>query len=524
MPTTRGLLTRIPVPRAAGPAAPEQEPKPASGELLPPAAAPPRAPQPPEPDFSSSFDAQQHLFSSDGALSALSVEQRIRVIEGLTRELGFQSTEDGTAMRAQLSSVFKTLTAPDEFERVYFSVNTPAVLRYMTDGRKVRARMMNQMRSSTPGDWAAYSKYLDAVTQTRATTGNRIELLSEGTEVMQRLTAEVTAAKRSIDISMYKWEPDSVGLGFAAALIAKANPTDPAQAKVAVRVMIDRQGSFDQDPNASQRMVDELRRNGVEVIVKETGLLREHLDHRKIIVIDDTIGFTGGMNIGELYRDVWRDQLSRIEGPLVHQLRASLHERWRQEGGTVAPIEEWDAKSPKPGAPESRVITHQGRFEDSYIKAAYLKALYTARRQINISTPYFTDPDIRRALCDAAKRGVTVRLMMPAVNDVELLRDAARASYPELIKAGVEVYEYQSRMAHQKIATIDGTWSTFGSSNLDARSLEYNEELNVFSTDAQVATDLNEKMFDVDLKKSVRITSYQANLKEKFIKAFSGLL
>ena len=117
-------------------------------------------------------------------------------------------------------------------------------------------------------------------------------------------------------------------------------------------------------------------------------------------------------------------------------------------------------------------------------------------------------------LCDAAKRGVKVRVVLPAENDVGILARAATAAYPDLIKAGVEVYEYQGRMAHEKVATIDGQWSTFGSSNLDDRSLKENDELNAVVLDPSMAQDIKARLFDVDVGKSKRITESHPSIRE----------
>ncbi len=465
------------------------------------------------------------IFMSDEALAALTIEQKIAVASGFITLLDSSTNsehEERQAAQKSLAALIKsTFKTPHDFDRLVHSVNARALYRHSPGAKKIQAQFLSNLRATIPGDWAAYSRHLDTVTGTVATAGNKVELMSDGQQVMNRMHADVAAAKSSIDISMYKWEPDSVGMALADELIVKATSKPP----VRVRVMLDQQGSFDEDPEGLKAMISRMRVAGIEVIVKKPGLLRDHLDHRKVIVIDGTIGYAGGMNIGLVYRDTWRDQLSRIEGSVVNQLRISMRERWRQEGGALS--DDDNALQPTPGVcsgEEMRVITHAGNFADSYIKAAYLKALYTAERTINVANPYHTDPDIRRALIDASARGVRVRVMTPEDNDVPLLRDAARAGYPELIAAGVEVYEYQGRMAHQKVATIDGTWSTFGSSNLDARSLDYNEELNVFSTAAQVARDIDEQMFEPDLLSSKRITSYRPSMKEKVFKAFSGLM
>jgi cardiolipin synthase len=474
------------------------------------------------------FNADQAIYISDADLAAMPLETKIALTQALLKALsapGSTEPNERGALRSQLSSIVKTLTTPEDFERLFHSVDGAQLISSATDGRRIRKQVDAHLLATVPGDWAGYSRYLDAVTGTVPTTSNSIDFLADGREVIQRLTDDVRAATSSIDLAMYKWEPDEVGLAFANELIAKANPTDPSAPKVTVRAMIDHQGSYDVDPAGTQKMVDLMRAKGVEVIVKRAGLLRDHLDHRKIVVIDGRVGYTGGMNIGLVYRDEWRDQLSRVEGPLVNQLRTSLRDHWRQEGGALREDDlNLSAKPAMRGTDESRVVAHEGHFADSYIKAAYLKAIYTAQKQINIANPYFTDPDVVRALCDAAKRGVQVRVMLPVVNDVPVLRDAARAEYPALLEAGVEVYEYQGRMAHQKIATIDGTWSTFGSSNLDARSLEYNDELNVFSTAPEVARDIDDKMFTVDLQSSQRITAHEPTMRERVFNAIAGLL
>ncbi len=530
------LVARIPVPRAKederrpdSNVGARQTSPPVSNELGAGDGFDPGLSQPPTEPFEvrpAPLPASSVLYVSDDDIAASPLDTKIAMAWALMQASDDSALgpDEQSAARRQLTTLVKSLKTPDEFDRFAHSVDLSVLMRTASQGSKLRARLFDNLRATTPGDWAAYSRHLDFVTGTRATSGNRIELLTEGPEMFRRLQDDLVAAKQSIDISIYKWEPDEVGQALAQLVAAKANPTDPTQPKVHVRVMVDRQGSFDRDPEGTRKMLNFMKANGVEVVVNDTGLMRDRLDHRKLIVIDEAVGYTGGMNFAVEYRDSWRDQFSRLEGPLVTQLRASMRERWREEGGTSS---EADLRLPKlepqPGPAESRVVRHVGRFTDTYIKAAYLKAIYTAQNTINIANPYFTDEDVMRALLDASKRGVKVRVMLPNINDVRMLRDAARASYPKLINGGIEVYEYQGRMAHQKVAAIDGKWSTFGSSNLDARSLGYNEELNVVSLDEAVANDIN-SMFENDLKQAKRISSHEPRLRERLLKVFSGLM
>ncbi len=153
------------------------------------------------------------------------------------------------------------------------------------------------------------------------------------------------------------------------------------------------------------------------------------------------------------------------------------------------------------------------------IKAAYLRAFATAEREIRIANPYFVDSDIVAVLAAAARRGVKVQVIVPEDNDVRIVQRASRAFYPDLIAAGVEIYEYQGRMAHEKVCTIDGIGVTAGSSNMDARSFSNNDELNLIMADRALAAYVNEHLFDKDLQRSKRITSYTPTPRERIDRA-----
>ena len=166
------------------------------------------------------------------------------------------------------------------------------------------------------------------------------------------------------------------------------------------------------------------------------------------------------------------------------------------------------------------VLTHRGGDSSQNIKKAYLLAIKTARQSIRIEDPYFTDKDIIKALvtaaADPARPDLRVQLIVPAKNNHMLTLKAFRSHYPKLIKAGVEIYEYQTRMEHLKVAVMDHVWTTLGSSNLDAQSLKYNDELNLIVLDESYARETEERIFDKDIRESVRITSYKPGFAENF--------
>ncbi|MDD5656745.1 MAG: phospholipase D-like domain-containing protein [Elusimicrobia bacterium] len=360
-----------------------------------------------------------------------------------------------------------------------------------------------------PGDWAAYQSYLDAVTGTQSSGKNSIEFLVDAEASGSELAA-IAGAEWTVHIEVYQYQADEVGWTHARLLARKA-----AQG-VRVRLLLDAYGTKTDGPGV-KRLIRFLRRGGVEVEVRPAPLFKDHLDHRKVMVIDGAVGIVGGMNIGKLYAQEWHDQQCLIRGPAVAKLQEAFLAQWRAAGGRRIPPEE--RLFPKLAEPtdgvETRVIPHQGCGRDRRIKDAYLGAFATARRLIRIADPYFAEPEIVAALAAAARRGVKVQIVLPLHNDMKLVQDASRAFYPDLLTAGVEIYEYQPRMAHEKVALADDYWVTFGSSNLDARSLADNDELNVVATDARFAAVVESRLFEPDLKNSRRILSYAPSLAEK---------
>ena len=157
-------------------------------------------------------------------------------------------------------------------------------------------------------------------------------------------------------------------------------------------------------------------------------------------------------------------------GPAVAALQDAFLEKWKANGGETGSEEDLypPLREVENGA-ETRVVMHRGG-QDQNIKAMYLRAFATAQKSIRIANPYFADPEIVKALSAAALRGVRVQVVLPEDNDIKIIQRGSRSYYPEMLKAGIEIYEYQGRMAHEKVAVIDGYWSTFGSSNLDSRT------------------------------------------------------
>lgn len=410
-----------------------------------------------------------------------------------------------------------------DFDRIYFKLSAATLQRALgktlwPELTRLRDAFRGQVK---PGDWNAYRTYLNTVCDTPSSGKNRLDFLIDGAEFTPAFDQALDQARKSVHISMFQWQADQTGRAVAEKLVAKA------KAGVAVRVMVDEYGTLGEDTQDASALLDFMRQGGVQVEVNPRTTSLSRVDHRKVCVIDGEIGFTGGMNIGNWYQVDWHDQMTRIEGPAVERLQRAFLQRWSSLGGTVpsTPVAELFPPAAEPvGGAESFVVSHAGGGTDRNIKAAFLRAFRTAEHTIRVASPYFADEEVVSELIFAARRGVKVQLVLPREIDVVHLKHASRAFYQDLLAAGVEVYEYTGRMAHEKVAVVDEVWTTFGSSNLDARSLEFNDELNVVVLDRAFAQDVGRRLFDVDLESSARVTEYTTNLLEYLYRKASPFL
>jgi cardiolipin synthase len=413
------------------------------------------------------------------------------------------------AKQEAILRILGTAQTPAAFDQLVSRVGRSALEAALTGEHRAALDAAFALSSKrTPGDWAGYQQYLDEVTGTRSSGKNKLRFLLDGAEFLSEFHPAIDAEKELIHITVFQLQPDEVGNTLADKLIARA------QAGVKVRVLADQFGSTARNGAQANALFDRMRAGGCEVIVNPRPISCEHLDHRKIYLFGTELAFTGGMNLGHHYQVEWHDQQTRVEGPAVRELHQAFLARWEAEGGKVSEEERARLLASKPEHPqgiETRVIPHEGNGVDRNIKYSYLKAIRTAEKSIRIADPYFSDEEVFSALCDAARDGVGVRLFFPEGNNQKPLKLAAQSHYDELIKAGVEVYEYhgdgeQPRMSHLKVATFDGKLTTLGSSNLDERSLAYNDELNLSIVNGTFAAEVNERLFDADVSRSKRIT------------------
>ncbi|MBE2253479.1 MAG: hypothetical protein IAE78_28385 [Myxococcus sp.] len=343
----------------------------------------------------------------------------------------------------------------------------------------------------------------------KATTNNKIELLISGENAFPKVFEAIDGAKDHIHMSYYIFNDDKLGNQMVDKLIAAK------ERGVDVRVMMDGIGSMLMNPaSGGNKLIKRLEAAGIETrsnhmvdVTRDSQVLNAP-DHRKIVVVDGKTGFTGGMNVGEHYLTEYHDVMVKAEGDVVKQMQSEWMSAWMHLGGKVsgddATVKSRFFPEYKPGeAPGNQKITTVQHIpgENRQIMQTYLDRINTATKSIHIENPYCTNPDIQNALIAAAKRGVDVHVILPGESDHGFSHLAARQKYPEMLKAGVKIYEYPG-FNHDKVMVTDGKFTTTGSSNLDDVALYHVYEMNLNVEDEKFARDTLERLFTVDIARS----------------------
>jgi cardiolipin synthase len=343
-----------------------------------------------------------------------------------------------------------------------------------------------------------------------ARPGHAIEVLFDGRETFPSMLEAIRCARLEILLEMYTWLADPVGLAFIDALAERA------RAGVHVKTLVDGFGSLALPDWARARLTDA----GVELEIfhpmrpwkpRWAWAVR---DHRKLLVVDRAVAFTGGLNLTNEYAPPesgggeWHDVCARVRGPAVHELREHFFSAWRHATGLhlrtrVARLPALP-DGPASGAPVQVLAISRFRGRRR-IRNHYRYAVRQARSTVRIMMGYFIpDRGWRRVLRNAVRRGVDVRLMFPHVSDVAAVKWATRATYSRLLRAGVRIYEWLPSMMHAKALSIDGAVCSVGTYNLDWRSFKHNWELSLLIADAASAARIEER-FAADLARCIEI-------------------
>jgi cardiolipin synthase len=353
----------------------------------------------------------------------------------------------------------------------------------------------------------AFLQTMHALTGAPMSTGNRVEVLKNGVQIFPSMLAAIRGAKKTINLEFYIYWDGEIGRIFAETLAERS------RAGVAVKVILDAVGSA----TMSQSLIDFMERNGVDVEwyhpLRWYTLSRvNHRTHRKLLIVDGSIGFSGGVGIADDWlgdadaKHHWRDTVVRVEGPVVTQMQFAFMDNWVKSRGELLTGLDYFPAVPAQGEHVAQVIKSSPSEGSSSVKLMYLVSIVSAEKSIWISNAYFVpDRDTLRALEGAVRRGVDVRVIVPGeLADVPIVRQASRLHYDILLRRGIRIFEYQPTMMHAKTMVVDGVWTTIGSSNFDDRSFRLNDEVNVNIYDAGIAAQM-EAMFEQDLARSEEI-------------------
>jgi cardiolipin synthase len=341
--------------------------------------------------------------------------------------------------------------------------------------------------------------------------GNRVEILSNGDEFFPAMLAAIQAAKSTVNLENYIFWSGEIGGQFRDALGAAA------RRGVQVRVLLDGVGS---GSKLAENDVRAMRAAGclVEFYHQVRPWMLDVINnrtHRRVLVVDGHIGFTGGAGIADVWLGHadspvhWRDIQVRVEGPVVSELQTAFQETWGEAHGEILVGDRFYPKLEAAGPARAQVIPSTQRASSSATKLLYAVSIAAATQRIWLANSYFVpDGDTIRLFSDAARRGVDVRILVPGkVNDVPATKAAGKSGFGELLRAGIRIYEYQPTMIHTKTMVVDSFFSTVGSTNFDNRSFRLNEELNLTVADPGFAQRL-EAIFEEDLRRS-RLYTYQ---------------
>jgi cardiolipin synthase A/B len=348
---------------------------------------------------------------------------------------------------------------------------------------------------------------LHALTGSAMIGGNSVEILRNGVRFFPSMLAAIREAKRTINIETYIYWDGEIGREFAEALAERS------RAGVQVNVILDAVGSGPM----SETLIDFLRRNGVAVewyhpISWYTIRRVNHRTHRKLLVIDGRVGFTGGAGIADIWKgdaegpQNWRETQVRVEGPAVAGMQFAFLDNWVKSRGEILTGLDYFPQIEPAGERLVHVIKSSPSEGVSTVKFLYIISIVSATRTIHINSAYFIpDADTIRALEGATRRGVDVKVIVPGKwTDVPIVRQASRWHYELLLNRDIRIFEYQETMMHAKTMVVDGIWTTIGSSNFDERSFRLNDEVTVNFHDETIAAEM-EELFEADLARSVEI-------------------
>jgi cardiolipin synthase len=389
-----------------------------------------------------------------------------------------------------------------------FAVMGLAIVLLMIILWSVKRRRRPHLDLQAEADFDDLIPSIVGVTQGTMLDGNTVELLQNGA-FWDRVFTDLENARETINYETFLSKEGELTRRLARMVCRKAKEG------VEVRVLLDGSGGKE----FGKQGMSDMCAAGVKVHkyhpieLRNLGILNNR-DHRKIFVIDGRIGYVGGHCLVDTWlgdaedKQHFRDISARVEGPIVAQLQSTFAENWIEETGEVPGGAKFFPRLEPAGDMRAHVVWTSPAGSPSTLKLLHYMAIHAAKKSITIQNPYFLpDPDARKALLAAAKRGVEVRIMIPATtaSDSKIVQHASHHHYGTLLKGGVKLYDYQRTLLHQKVMSIDSCWAAVGSCNFDDRSFEVNDEVTLVVYDERIAGEL-EETFERDLAHAKEVT------------------
>lgn len=444
-----------------------------------------------------------------------------------------------TAFTIALLSVTFSLAGCSSLPRIHPDMTLKTEKQIQLEGKQgplsvaKSKEILEKIGKKSEGETNIFDKHLaveESITGTPLVLGNKVDLLIDGEATYAAMFQAIREAKDHINMETFIIDDDDTGKAFADALIERQLNG------VQVNLIYDSFGAL----NTPRAFFDRLTENGVSVLEFNPINITEapefwkfnQRDHRKLLIADGKVAFLGGVNISSVYSDgslsgsyvsidkvkpdavkapniPWRDTHLRLEGPVVSDFQKLFLQTWENQKGQPLAARNYLPNLKNAGNQVVRAIGSSPQDEFSLIYVTLLSAINSAETHVYLTNAYFVpDPQLLKALKDAAGRGVDVKLLLPSTTDSNLVYYASRSFYTELLTAGVKIYEEQQSLLHAKTALIDGVWSTIGSTNLDWRSFLHNYEINAVILSNTFGEQMH-AMFQRDLKTSELITLEQ---------------
>jgi cardiolipin synthase len=376
----------------------------------------------------------------------------------------------------------------------------------------INYHLHERIAASSPG----FVRALAAIGQVSPHPGNKVDVFTNGPAFYPAMIDAIRAAQHSVCLECYIFNPGRVADAIAEAMI------DRARHGVTVSLVADSIGSF---PFWYSRVRRRLKKAGCRVHnyqgVRWYSLARlNNRTHRELLIVDGRVAFAGGAGVADWWmygkrrnKPHWRDTMVRVEGPVVNAIQGVFAENWLECCSEILDGERFYPALEPTGQVTAATIKSSPSDRFTLARVTFQSLIEAAEKDIRISTPYFLpDTSLRRALARTARRGVEIKIILPGRGtDQKWVRLASRRNYGHLLKAGVRIFEYQPAMMHAKILLVDESWALVGTTNMDNRSFEHNDEVNLAMRDGDIMARLGQDFAaDVAVSEEITLTRWRS--------------